>query len=251
LTIRLLYKAGITPWRLADAEGDSCFVGISFHRESKSRSGETWTTFAPVVTDLGLGFFLKGDTIKWHVHEGTEESPHLYKDQAAKLTAHILSAYEKCAGRSPRKVVIHKASPSGEAEREAFDDSLRGIKRRALISLTKAGTFFLRPGRKPVSRGAAIPFGEKLGLVYTSGYIPFLKCYPGKRMPQPWEIKENWGSIEFKEAADDLLRLTKLNWSTADFSADVPITMAPATRASEIFKILGRDDLVLDDRYWL
>jgi hypothetical protein len=54
-------------------------------------------------------------------------------------------------------------------------------------------------------------FGDKRGLIYTMGYVPFLRCYSGFRIPQPLEILENWGSIPFREATEDILRLTKLN----------------------------------------
>jgi hypothetical protein len=251
LSLRLLHKARLTPWRLADAAGDSCFVGISFCREPARTGSDRWTSFARIVTDFGQGFVLKGDTIERTLANETEEAPHFDEDRAAKLMSRILEVYEKNIGHLPRKVVIHKASPYSEAERAGFGNVLRGIKQHALFSVNSRGMFFLRAGRKPVSRGTAIPFGEKLGLVYLSGYIPFLHCCPGNRMPQPFEITENWGSLTFLEAAKDLLRLTKLNWSSSAFCSEVPPTLASSSEAREIFGILGQDDLVLDDRYYL
>ena len=251
LAVRLLFKAGLTPWRLGDATGDTCFVGISCSPEVESESSNQWTGFAHVVTDLGQGFVLKGDTFKWNPSKETEGIPHLEKDQAARLMSRALDAYVKKVGSMPRKVVVHKASPYSEAERIGFRDPLGGIKQQAQISATRKGVFFLRPGRKPVFRGAAIPLGEKRGLVYLSGYIPFLRCYPGNRIPQPFEIAENWGSLTFREAAKDLLRLTKLNWGTSAFCTEVPATLADSSQARDIFRILGKQDLVLDDQCYL
>ena len=251
LTVRFLFKAGLTPWRLADAEGDTCFVGIFFDREAERASHNAWTSFAHVVTDFGQGFILKGNTFEWSPKNEAEEAPHLDKIQAAKFMSRILEVYRRKVGHLPRKVVVHKTSPYSKDERMGFGDSLNGIKPQAMVSVSRSGVFFLRPGRKPISRGTTIPFGEKLGVVYVSGYIPFLKCYPGSRMPQPIEITENWGTLTFQEAARDLLRLTKLNWSTAAFCAEVPVTLAPSDRAYEIFRILGQEDLVLEDRYYL
>jgi hypothetical protein len=247
LSVRLLRKAGLAPWRLADANGDECFAGISFYREADGAAASTWTAFARLVTDFG-GFFLKGDTIAWSPKNESEETPHLEKSQAANLMSRILVAYEKNVGRRPRKVVVHKTSSYSEAEREGFEDSLRGVKQHALVALTRAGVFFLRTGRNPVFRGAAIPFGEKLGVVYVTGYIPFLKCSPWNGRPEPLEITENWGTLNFREAAEDLLRLTKLDWSTSAFCADIPVTLSFPDRAREIFKTLREPDLVLDDR---
>jgi hypothetical protein len=249
LSVRLLYKAGLTPWRLADSAADSCFAGVSFNRETSDASPDAWIAFAHVVTDFGQGFFLKGDTFEWSPKNEAEETPHLDKDHAAKLMSRILQAYRKGVGRSPRKVVVHKTSPFSEAERLGFAESLQGIKQHAMVAVGRKGIFFLRPGREPVFRGAAIPFGEKLGMVYVSGYVPFLKCSSGTQMPEPLEITENWGSLTFGEAAEDLLRLTKLDWNTSAFCADVPVTLAFPDRVRKIFKILGQQDLVLDDRY--
>jgi hypothetical protein len=251
LSVRLLYKAGLTPWRLANAAGDTCFIGISFHRERGSTSSHSWTCFAHLVTDLGQGFILKGDTVECNFREKTEETPHLGKEQAATLMSRVLEVYGKNGGHLPREVVVHKTSPYSEAERLGFQNSLREITRHGLVSVSKSAMFVLRPGRKPVFRGAAIPFGEKLGVVYVSGYIPFLRCYPGNRMPQPFEITENWGSLTFREAAKDLLRLTKLSWNTSAFCTEVPVTLAVSGQAYEIFRLLDQQDLVLGDRSYL
>jgi hypothetical protein len=251
LSVRLLHKASLTPWRLADARVDSCSIGINFCRDAACASANNWTSFAHMVTDFGRGFILKGDSFEWKAKDDKENTPHLDQGQAARLMSRILDVYGKNVGNPVRKVVVHKTSPYSGAERAGFGDSLRGIKQHALVSVGGTGVFFIRPGRKPVFRGAAIPFGEKLGVVYLSGYTPFLKCYPGTRMPQPFEITENWGTLSFQEAAKDLLRLTKLNWSNSVFSADVPATLMFPTQAFDIFKILGDEDVVLDDRSYL
>jgi hypothetical protein len=249
LSVRLLYKASLVPWRLADAAGDSCFAGVSFYRETRNASPHAWTSFARLVTDFGQGFILKGDTFEWSPKNKTEEAPHLDEKQVAKLMSRILEAHRKIDGRLPRKVVVHKTSPYHEGERAGFADSLRGIEQYALVTASSRGVFFLRPGRKPIFRGAAIPFGEKLGAVYLSGYIKFMKNNPGNRVPRPFEITENWGPLTFQEAATDFLRLTKLNWDTSAFCSDVPVTLAFPSHAREVLEILGRQDLVLDDRY--
>src|SRR5579872_3289117 len=88
---------------------------------------------------------------------------------------------------------------------------VRGVQDYAFVTLSRRGICCLRPGNKPALRGTTIDFGEKRGLVYTAGYIPFLRCYPGFRIPQPLEITGNHGSQTFHDVATDLLRLTKLN----------------------------------------
>jgi hypothetical protein len=250
-SVRLLHKAGLTLWRVADAAGDACFAGVSFYREPESSSPQAWRSFAHVVTDLGQGCFLRGEVIRGETDAEMQETPHLDEGQAARLMGRVLEFYEKIAGRLPRKVVVHKSLPFSEAERLGIQDSLRGIERQALVSVRESRMFFLRSGRQPVFRGAAIPFGEKLGLVYLSGFIPFLHNSFGKQVPLPFEIAENWGSLTFQQAAADLLRLTKLSWSTSAFCSEVPATLDFPKQAREVLGILGEKDVALDDRYCL
>ncbi|MBS1841512.1 MAG: hypothetical protein JSS69_15065 [Acidobacteria bacterium] len=120
-----------------------------------------------------------------------------------------------------------------------------------MITIQRRGIFCLRPGNKATLRGTAIDFGDKRGLIYTMGYVPFLRCYTGFRVPQPLEILENWGSVSFREAAEDILRLTKLNWNTAAFNCRDPITMAFARRVGEILKMAKGNDPALYYRFYM
>jgi len=108
-----------------------------------------------------------------------------------------------------------------------------------------------RPGKKAALRGTVVDFGQKRGLVYTVGYVPFLRCYPGFRIPQPVEITENWGSVSLHEAAADILKLTKLNWNTAAFNCREPITVAFARRVGDILKLAKGKEPALHYRYYM
>ena len=139
---------------------------------------------------------------------------------------------------------IHKTLRYTAEERDGFTDALdqAGVTHYALVTLSRRGICCLRPGNKPALRGTIIEFGDKKGLVYTIGYVPFLRCYPGFRIPQPLEITENWGSLTFREVAADLLRLTKLNWNTAAFCCVDPISIAFSRRVGDILKIANTDN---------
>ena len=93
-------------------------------------------------------------------------------------------------------------------------------------------------------------WGDKKGLVYTTGYIPFLRCYPGFRIPQPLEVTENWGSLSFREVAEEL-RLTKLNWNTAAFCCVDPITIAFSRRVGDILKMADPENPARHYRYYM
>lgn len=252
VTVALLYKSQIVPWRLAEVLEGSCFVGVSFFHDDEARSSTLRTSVAQAFTDRGEGFVLQGESFDWDPDEQREKAPHLPHESAKKLLERVLQVYtDQLGGQRPRKVVIHKSSRYTEEERAGFEEALKTIPQYALQTIQRRGIFCLRPGNKATLRGTLVDFGEKRGLVYTMGYVPFLRCYSGFRIPQPLELLENWGSIPFREAAEDILRLTKLNWNTAAFNCRDPITLAFARRVGEILKMARGKEPALYYRYYM
>lgn len=252
LTTALMYKAKIIPWRLAEIVEGSCFVGVSFYHEDEARSPFLRTSIAQAFTDRGEGFVLRGDTVEWDERTQKEKAPHLNSEQASAILSRVLDVYEKQVGIKPRKVVLHKTSRYTEDERIGFENALAShTNQYGLLTIARRGIFCLRPGYKAVLRGTAVDFGAKKGLVYTTGYAPFLRCYSGFRIPQPLEITENWGSLTFRECAEDILRLTKLNWNTSAFCTHDPITLAFSRRVGEILKLAGSREPAVQYRYYM
>ena len=177
ITTALMYKAKIIPWRLADVVEGSCYIGLSFYHEDEARSPILRTSIAQAFTDRGEGFVLRGETVEWDERKQRERAPHLSSDQAATILGRVLDVYEKQVGVKPRKVVLHKTSRYTEEERNGFEAILAAHTRQyALLTVTRRGIICLRPGYKAVLRGTAVDFGGKKGLVYTTGYAPFLRC---------------------------------------------------------------------------
>jgi hypothetical protein len=247
LSLALLRKAGLVPWRLENASEEACFVGISFHRASS----HTLKGFAHVVTELGDGSIVDGDAFEWDQCREGEIVPHLEEAQARRLMSRALSVFQEETGVSPRKVVVHKRTPYSDIERRGFENALHNIPEYGLMTIARQGIFCMRPGRKPILRGTAIPFDENLGLVFASGYVPFLRGYFGSRIPQPLEIMENWGSISFQQAARDLMRLTRLNLNSSEFCADLPVTLARCKDIGEVLWALGKKEPSIHDAYYV
>ncbi len=247
----LLHKAGIIPWRLADASHGSCYVGISSYHEEANAAPFLRTSFAQAFSECGEGFVIRGEIFKGDPGQQTDKNWQFTEEQATTLLSRALQIYEEQVGILPCKVVIHKMSPYAEPERRGFENAVRKLKQYALTTISGRGIFCLRPGREPILRGTAIPFGEKVGLVYTAGYVPFLRSNTGTRMSQPLEITENWGSISFQEVATDVLRLTKLDLSTSVFCIDKPVTLASIRHVGEILKLCGQRDPAIDHRYYM
>ena len=249
LSVALMYKALVIPWRLADVIEGSCFVGVSFFHPDDG-DGSTRTSVAQAFTHRGEGFVLQGDKFTW-TPSRAERSPHLDREGAKALIRKVLDLYQDEVHSPPQRLVLHKTSRYTQEERDGFAEGLAGIGQTALVTLSHRGITCMRPGHKPALRGSIADFGEKKGLVYTTGYIPFLRCYPGFRIPQPLEVTENWGSLSFREVAEDLLRLTKLNWNTAAFCCVDPITIAFSRRVGDILRIANTEKPARHYRYYM
>jgi hypothetical protein len=251
LTTALMYKARIIPWRLADVLEGACFVGMSFYHEDEARSPFLRTSIAQAFTERGEGFVLRGETVEWDERKQRDRAPHLSREQARGILTRVLEIYEKQVGPTARKVVLHKTSRYTDEERTGFEEALSSTAHYALLTLSHRRIVCLRPGYKAVLRGTCVDFGEKKGLIYTTGYSPFLRCYSGFRIPQPIEITENYGSLTFRECGEDILRLTKLNWNTSDFATHDPITLAFSRRVGEILKLAGSKEPAVQYRYYM
>jgi hypothetical protein len=192
LSLALLHKSGRVPWRIADASQQSCFVGISSYRTTRSDSSQALRAFAHIVTELGNSFVLEGEALDWDTVETKAKAPQLSAGQATRLLSRALAVFEEKMGAAPRKVVVHKYTAYADTERRGFEIALRSVPDYALVTISRRGIFCVRPGCKPILRGTAIPFNENLGLVFTSGYVPFLRANSTYGIPQPLEITQNW-----------------------------------------------------------
>ena len=90
-------------------------------------------------------------------------------------------------------------------------------------------------------RGTYVKFTDQNFLLYTTGFVPFLRTYPGARIPQPAEVLEHFGDSPWDRVLSELLSLTKLNWNSADFAARYPVTLAFSSRVGEILAEIPED----------
>ena len=81
-----------------------------------------------------------------------------------------------------------------------------------------------------------ITLPDKSWLLYTSGYIPFMKIYPGPHVPRPLEIVQHIGDTLPEQISQEILALTKLNWNNADFANNRPITLQFSQKVGSILK---------------
>jgi hypothetical protein len=232
----IYYKARNELWRLTGLAANACFVGISFY---KDRSDERLRScVAQAFSDRGEGLVLRSEPFAWK--NEMEKTPHLERRMASEMLTRVLKAYRDHLHVQPSRVVIHKWQRYWPEERAGFEDALEmmGVHSHDFVAFGSRGLRFFRAGQEPVVRGTYISLGPAEGLLFTRGYVPFLRRYPGMRVPRPLEIIEHHGSGSMIEIAREILALTKLDWNTTMFAGKEPITTAFAEDVGRILSEL-------------
>jgi len=200
---------------------------------------------AQIFTHSGEGFVLRGSDVT--VDEKTRQ-PRLTKTQAYGLMADSIEKYSKKVGNPPNRVVIHKTSLFSKEEKEGFDKAIGDLRKDYVAISRDTDLRFLRTGKYPVLRGTMISLTQHQYLLYTSGYIPGIRTYPGFRVPRPLLIT-HYGDSEIKVICSEILGLTKLDWNTTVFSKQLPITLGFAQSVGKALSEIPPDIKELKDRY--
>ena len=235
LLTALYYKAGHHPWRLQSLPDQTCFVGVSFFKESPHADAEMQTSLAQVF-GAGDGLVLKGERAV--VDRKRDGKAHLDEAGAENLLKQAIALYEKHHGGPPHRVVVHKTSRYWPEELRGFRRALGNIYHYDFLALETLGTRFLRIGKRPPLRGTVIQLAPRNYLLYGNGYVPYLRCYPGKRLPRPLEIVEHHGDSPATTVCAEILALTKLNWNSCAFGSSEPITIRFAKSVGRILSEL-------------
>jgi hypothetical protein len=232
LLTALYYKSGNIPWQLERVPQNTCFVGVSFYKESPHPNADMQSSLAQVFSGAGEGLVLKGERAV--VDRKRDRKAHLSEGGAEQLLSRALDTYEAVHQNRPTRVVIHKTSHYWPEELGGFNKALGNIRRADFLALEHLDHRFMRCGKEPPLRGTVISLTDTHHVVYTQGYIPFLRTYPGMRIPNPLEIVEHYGDSSAAVICEEILALTKVNWNSCFFGSSVPITIRFAKNVGKI-----------------
>jgi hypothetical protein len=233
LSTTSFYKIGGRPWRLADLREGVCYVGLVFKHIERPSGRDNACCGAQMFLGSGDGLVFRGAVGPWYSE--TRDAFHLDQDKAAKLMEMIINAYKGAHGSPPRELFIHGKTNFDANEWAGFASAVPESTRIVGVQIRdNADIKVFRYGANAVLRGTAIVTSENSGYLWTRGYIPRLRTYPGREVPNPLTIEIRQGSAEIEQVMKDVMSLTKLNFNGAEYCDGLPVTLRFADLVGEI-----------------
>ena len=267
LSLGLYVKSNGIPWKVKTDSNETAFVGLSY--AIKHTANNKVVLGSSQIFDgngNGLKFLLQ--PIEKPVYYG--KNPFMSKDDAFRLVSNIRNTYHRI---DPviglRKIVLHKTTRFTQEEIEGISNALLGIDNIELLQIQHFTNwrainlkFNNQKGKYgfndyPIERGTIIQLDKYCFLLWTHGLVVHREFsrnfYQGKRsIPVPLLIKRFKGTAPIEVIANDILKLTKMNWNGAELYKTLPVTIDFSKRLSVMGKQL--EDLgnkAYDFRYFI
>jgi hypothetical protein len=236
------FKASGRPWRLADVRPGVCYVGLVFKKDDTALGGANACCGAQMFLDSGDGVVFRGAVGPWYSE--ADRSFHLTRDKAAELMTLVVDAYRDLHGHPPAELFIHGKARFSNEEWAGFSSAVPEETRLIGVRIRPTSELKLfRLGKKPVQRGTAYLVSDRLGYLWTKGFIPRLATYPGWEVPNPLLIEIHRGEADLERVMGDVLGLTKINFNACVFADGLPVTLKFADAVGDILTAAPVGDL--------
>jgi hypothetical protein len=251
--LALYSKAGGVPWKLADTEVDTAYIGLSYSVRPLESDRPRFVTCCSQVFDAeGSGLeFVAYDA---HDVEVQRENPFLSQTEMFRVMSRSLDLYRRRhAGRSPRRVMVHKTTEFKPDEIDGCMEALHLCESVDLIQVIEdvnwrgikiSGSRHARKGNPagyPVGRGTVVGLSPFDALLWTHGDVSGISegksfFQGGRGTPRPIRLVRHAGHGPWDDTANAVLALSKMDWNNDALYDPLPVTIGYAKVLARVVK---------------
>ncbi len=241
IAVGIYYKATGIPWKLADIDEETCYVGVSFYNEIRESIKTLRASFAQVYMRTGESQVIRGQPFEWD-HKQRGRSVHLSSFQMKQLIEQAVKIYYNQRESPPKRLVVHKSSNFSDEEIKGCRLASEDIDELDIVHVSEY--VGLRSYHEkfdyPVVRGTVISNSND-AILFTTGYVPVLATYPGPTVPRPLLLKCQNIDTSIETICSDIMSLTKLDWNTSTFYTKMPVTIGVARKVGAVMAEMVAD----------
>ena len=252
--LALYAKAGGVPWKLADTDPETAYIGVSYAVRPFVSDRPRFVTCCSQVFDAeGAGLeFVAYDA---HEVEVQRDNPFLSRNEMFRVMTRSLDLYRRRhSGRTPRRVTVHKTTEFKTEEIDGCMEALHLCEAVDLIQVVAdvgwrgvridgdpAGGPKGSPAAFPVARGSLASIGPAECLLWMHGDVQGVSergsYFQGARStPRPIRLVRHAGHGPWDDTARSALALSKMNWNNDALYDPLPVTMSYAHVLARVVK---------------